>query len=490
MFFLCYTITQSLCPPAIPNWVMTTGWRYRALAVVGVTALTALAVLAANHAVPQYLFTTYVPVFNRLDVTVLKGPDLRRALSMAVVFTIAALVPLYKPRPRRILDVVFLTQKRVMVSGLALATLGYFQWSHRLPRATLVMLTGMLVVALPAWFVAIRRPVSGTMERTIIVGDDLAQMGNVREAVEGQLLGFLCPTAALPVPNPQQVVADGGVAGLEDVDHLGGLSRVEDVLVEYDVDTVVLAFGEADRGEFFGALDACYEHGVAAKVHREYADSVLTPDGSVGPLVDVEVKPWDWQDYAFKRVFDVCFAAVGLLVWLPAMLVIAVAIKLDSPGPVLYKQDRTAVLGETFPVYKFRTMVPEGETAEPVEDEENDRVTRVGRLLRKTHLDEIPQLWTILTGRMSVVGPRAVWTNEEALLEESSQMWRKRWFVKPGLTGLAQVNGAKSTDPEAKLKWDIEYIRRQSFCFDVKIVIRQVWGVCIDLYAARTEYST
>ncbi|NHN46227.1 sugar transferase [Halostella sp. JP-L12] len=464
---------------------MTTGWRYRTLAVVGVAALTALAVLVANHAVPQYLFTTYVPVFNRLDVTVLEGRDLRRALSMAVFFTIAALVPMYKPRPRRILDAVFLTQKRVMVSGLALATLGYFQWSHRLPRATLVMLTAMLVFVLPAWFVAIRRPVNGTMERTIIVGDDLAQMRSVRDAVEGQLLGFLCPTGALPVADPHQIIADGGdVTGLEDLDHLGGLSRVEDVLVEYDVDTVVLAFGEADRGEFFGALDACYEHGVAAKVHRDYTDSVLTPDSSVGPLVDVEVEPWDWQDYAFKRVFDVCFAAVGLLAWLPAMLVIAVAIKLDSRGPVLYKQERTAVLGETFPVYKFRTMVPEGESAEPVEDEENNRVTRVGRVLRKTHLDEIPQLWTILTGRMSVVGPRAVWTDEEALLEESSRMWRKRWFVKPGLTGLAQINGAKSTDPEAKLKWDIQYIRRQTFWFDLKIVIRQVWLILIQATGA------
>jgi len=458
---------------------MTTGWRYRTLSVTGAAGLTALAVLVANHAIPQHLFTTYVPLFNRLDATVLEGMSLRRALSMSVFFTIMSLIPMYKPRPRRILDAVFLTQKRVLVCGLALATLGYFQWSHRLPRATLVMLTGILLVVLPAWFVAIRRPIPGELDRTIIVGDDLAQMQTVREALDGQLLGYLCPTAALPMAKPQRAVADGGVAGLEDLDHLGGLSRVEDVLVEYDVDTVVLAFGEADRGEFFGALDACYEHGVAAKVHRDYTDSVLTPTSSVGPLVDVEVEPWDWQDYAFKRTFDVCFAAFGLLVWSPIMLVIAMAIKLDSPGPVLYKQDRTAVLGETFPVYKFRSMVPEGESAEPVEDEENTRVTRVGRVLRKTHLDEIPQLWTILTGQMSVVGPRAVWTDEEALLEETSRMWRKRWFVKPGLTGLAQINGAKSTDPEAKLKWDLEYIRRQSFWFDMKIVIRQIWEILV-----------
>jgi len=265
-----------------------------------------------------------------------------------------------------------------------------------------------------------------------------------------------------------------------DLAHLGGLSRVEDVLDDHDVDTVVLAFEEADRGEFFGALDACYERGVSAKVHQDYADSVLTPESNVGPLVDVEIEPWDWQDYAFKRAFDVCFAAFGLIIWAPAMLVIAVMIKLDSPGPVLYEQDRTAVLGETFSVYKFRSMIPEGETAEPIEDAENERVTQVGHVLRKTHLDEIPQLWSILTGQMSVVGPRAVWSDEEALLEETSEMWRKRWFVKPGLTGLAQINGAKSTDPVAKLRLDIKYIRRQSFWFDVKIVIRQLWMILLD----------
>ena len=147
-------------------------------------------------------------------------------------------------------------------------------------------------------------------------------------------------------------MADGGVALKQgelaeiegDIDslgrigaltRLGGLSRLEDALVEYDVDTVVLAFSQPDRAEFFGALDACHEHGVNAKVHREYADSVLVSEGDVGELVDVDLEPWDPLDHLFKRAFDVAFASVGLLVFAPLMLVIAVAIKLDSPGPVL-----------------------------------------------------------------------------------------------------------------------------------------------------------
>ncbi|ELY45703.1 sugar transferase [Natronorubrum sulfidifaciens] len=478
---------------------MVTGWRYRIGSSLGAIVLTACAVLAANHPATQSVFTAHVPLFDRLEPTVLSGASLWWAVLLSVLAVAGALLPLYKPQPRRILDTVFLAQKRVLAGGLALATLGYFKWSHRLPRATLVMTFGFLFVAIPAWFVWIRRPAGGS-ERTLLVGDDLAQLEQVAPAVEGPVVGYLCPTSAL-VRSSGRVATDGGVAVeasgsqprdletiLEDIethgrlgalDRLGGLSRLEDVLLEYDIDTVVLAFGRADRAEFFGALDACHDHGVSATVHREYADSVLVADGAVGELVDVDLEPWDPLDHLFKRVFDVVFASVGLVVFAPLLVVIAAAIKLDSPGPVFYSQDRTAGFGETFPVYKFRSMLPESEDATP--GEVDDRITRVGRVLRKTHLDELPQLWSIFVGDMSVVGPRAAWTEEEVLLEEDAPAWRKRWFVKPGLTGLAQINDAKSTDPNLKLRYDLEYIRKQSLWFDLQIVIRQVWTVLVDI---------
>jgi lipopolysaccharide/colanic/teichoic acid biosynthesis glycosyltransferase len=209
-----------------------------------------------------------------------------------------------------------------------------------------------------------------------------------------------------------QVIADGGAGESADVDRLGGLLRIEDVLVEYDVDTAVLAFAEADRAEFFGALDACYEHGVDAKVHRDHADTVLTAGGSAGTLVDVEIEPWDVQDYILKRGFDVAFSLFGLLVLLPVILCIAAAIKLEDGGSILYTRELTAVFGETFDVYKFRSMVEnaESETGATISDEDqggvDPRVTRVGRVLRQTHPDEIPRLWSVLQGDMSVVGPR------------------------------------------------------------------------------------
>lgn len=464
---------------------MTGGWRYRLGSATGVIVLTASAVALVNSPTIQDLAAT-LPLLERL------APDPPTAIEgvFEVIATVAvvtaAFIPLYKPRPRRILDIASLAAKRIFVAMAALAAIGYFDYSYRLPRITLLTVTPVLLAVLPTWFVWIRRRPTTDATRAVIVGDDPAEVNRLAGEVDKPLLGYLCPTNAFASDESGQrisTLADGGQQ-LTQLERLGGLSRIEDVLVQYDVDTVVLAFEHPDRAEFFGALDACYEHGVEAKVHREHTDQVLTAEGDVGTLVNVDIEPWDIQDYVLKRGFDVAFSGIGLLVLSPVILGIAVAIKLDDGGSILYKQERTAVFGETFDVYKFRSMAPEGESAKPVDDDENNRITPVGRVLRQTHLDEIPQLWPILVGDMSVVGPRAVWTEEESLLEAQEQSWRKRWFVKPGLTGLAQVNDVKSTEPEEKLRYDLQYVKQQSFGYDLKLVVRQIWKVCVD--AART----
>jgi lipopolysaccharide/colanic/teichoic acid biosynthesis glycosyltransferase len=193
------------------------------------------------------------------------------------------------------------------------------------------------------------------------------------------------------------------------------------------------------------------------------------------------------QEYVLKQVFDIVFAASGLFVLMPVIMMIAVAIKLDSPGPVLYQQDRTATFGETFSVYKFRSMIPDAEAETGVKLSEEDtggidpRVTQVGRVLRATHLDEIPQLWSILRGDMSVVGPRPERPEIDMKIKTTEVDWSKRWFIQPGLTGLAQINGATGHEPRAKLRYDIQYVREQSFIYDMKIVIRQIWMVILDI---------
>ncbi|MDZ5811653.1 sugar transferase [Halorubrum sp. AD140] len=471
---------------------MDSGWRYRIASVSGVALLAALAVMLANNSAVQGL-AAMIPLLARLPVEPPAGAEFIIEVGFTVLVVTAAFIPLYKPRPRRILDILALSHKRLFVAIFALATIGYFDYTYKVPRLTLVLVTPILFVVVPLWFIWLRSP-EVRSERAIIVGDDLSQITQIAEETELSLLGYLCPTSAVRPAERQSTheqrvteptpptVSDGGYPPIE-LDRLGGLSRLEDILVERDIDTVVLAFATPDRAEFFGALDACYEHGVAAKVHQDHADTVLTatPDPNA-PLVDVEIEPWDIQDYMFKRAFDVGFALTGIIVLLPVIGIIAITIKLEDGGSILYQQERTAVFGETFPIFKFRTMISTGETATPVDDDDNDRITRVGQFLRQTHLDEIPQLWSILRGDMSVVGPRAVWTEEEYLLEDEAETWRKRWFVKPGLTGLAQINDASSIEPAAKLRYDLQYVREQSFTYDLQIVTRQLWKVGVDVW--------
>jgi len=124
---------------------------------------------------------------------------------------------------------------------------------------------------------------------------------------------------------------------------------------------VLLAFERPDRQEFFGTLSTCFEYGVQAKVHRDHADSVLVADATGDDLVDTHLEPWDWQDYFIKRLFDIAFATTALLCLSPVVVLIVVAIQLDSPGPTLYSQTRTAAFGDTFTVYKFRSMIADAE---------------------------------------------------------------------------------------------------------------------------------
>ena len=467
---------------------MNAGWRYRISGLLGVAAIAVLAVIVANHPLLQAAFGQ-LPLVGHLPFDPPSGAEFAIEAATTAAAFLVALAPLYRPRPRRILDTVEIAGRRVLLACIALAAVGYFDYTYRLPRATLLVVGTITLLAIPAWFVAIRRPAPDGTGRTLIVGDDPDTMAAILETVQGQVLGYVSPPSAQPtdvLPSDARAAApDGGrPSGLDGLPCLGGISRLESVFRDHDVDTAVLAFAQPDRAEFFGTLVACYDHGVTAKVHRKHADSVLTTGFGSEELVDVDLEPWGPLDRVAKRGFDVAFAGVALMLSAPFIFAIAVAIKLDDGGPFLYRQERTASFGDTFTVYKFRTMVEGGGDTEPVEDTSNPHITRIGSLLRRTHLDELPQLWAILVGDMSLVGPRAAWVEEEIQLQMNAGDWRKRWFVKPGLTGLAQINDVSSTEPEAKLRLDVEYIRRQSLWFDAKIVVRQLWQVGTDAVAA------
>jgi len=480
---------------------MVSGWRYRVASVAGTAGLTALAMAVANHPVIQRTLLL-LPVVENLRVQVLAGDQFTLALATTVSVVLAMYIPLFRPQPRRILDTSFLAARRLFGAVIALAAIGYFDYTYRLPRLTLSFTGFLLLLWLPAWYVAIRRQPERT-RRAIIVGDDPDVMQAILSSTDMPIVGYVSSSLSQPANPPS---ADGGRTErahidsitddadlderqLADLTHMGGLPRLDEILVENDIDTALLAFREPDRAEFFGTVGICYQHGVSAMVHRRHTDSVLTSGTDVGEsdLIEITLDPWDPQDRVLKRAFDVAFAGIGLLVLSPVILVLAAAVRLDSPGPILYAQERTAEFGETFEIYKFRSMIPDAEadTGPTLSDEDagevDPRVTRVGRVLRQTHLDEIPQLWSILVGDMSVVGPRPERPELDADIEAGVAEWSRRWFVKPGLTGLAQINGVTGHQPELKLRYDLEYIQRRSFWFDLKILIRQIWQVLVDV---------
>ena len=181
---------------------------------------------------------------------------------------------------------------------------------------------------------------------------------------------------------------------------------------------------------------------------------------------------------AVKRAQDVVFAMIGLVLSAPLMLLTALAVRLESPGPILYAQERVGERGRTFTLYKFRSMRTDAERGIPIWARDRDeRVTRVGRFLRITRLDELPQLWNVLCGDMSFVGPRPERPFFVEQLAEAIPFYRQRHAVKPGITGWAQVKyryGASIEDAREKLRYDLYYIKHMSIDFDITILFDTV----------------
>lgn len=483
---------------------MLLGGVYRGVAVAGTVAISHLAASLAVL-VTTAVSLTVADVYATLVTATLVG----------TVVSIG-LVPLYTPRPQPVLTLIRRTGWYVGVACLGLLALNAIDVTVAPEPMTILVTGGLLGFTLPAWFWLCRRRAG--LGRVLVVGDDLDELKTVIQSVPGAPAGFLSPfltrpekavsfsessvererpatgDATKPVVDDERppTATDGGfpevpVTSLSGVQRLSGLSRLEHVLHERDIDTVALAFKQEDREEFFGVLRTCHDNGVEAVVHESLTDCLVTKEYVTEDLIKVELTPWPWYSRMAKRAFDVAFATIALLIMAPLIAIIAIAIKLDSPGPVFYGQTRTTELGEMFPVWKFRSMLPESEDARP--GDADDRITRVGRVLRKTHMDEIPQLISILVGDMSVVGPRAAWTEEERLLMRELEEWPRRWVIPPGLTGLAQIRGIDSTDGQAKLECDLEYVRRQSLLFDLRIVLTQIWFVLRDVIELLTSKS-
>jgi Undecaprenyl-phosphate glucose phosphotransferase len=198
--------------------------------------------------------------------------------------------------------------------------------------------------------------------------------------------------------------------------------------------------------------------------------------------IQVQRPPLSMFDLGVKWTFDVTFATIGLIVLSPLFLIVSIAIRLDSPGPIFFRNTRHGFNNDKIRVFKFRSMTSIEDAGQFTQATENDpRITRIGRIIRRTNIDELPQLINVLRGEMSLVGPRPHATAHNALFNNVIAPFSRRHNVKPGITGWAQVNGCRgATDTlekmQTRIEHDLYYIDNWSFLFDVKIIMMTLFS--------------
>jgi Undecaprenyl-phosphate glucose phosphotransferase len=256
-----------------------------------------------------------------------------------------------------------------------------------------------------------------------------------------------------------------------------GLADLERTLERYPVDGVYLAIPSSRASRLPEILRRLERFAVEVRVIPDVLPRYLPQSMTVGeldgmPVLSYRECPTRGLGGLSKRALDLLGSSLALVLFSPTMLLCAIAVRLSSPGPVIFKQRRVSIAGETFKIYKFRTMYDvQDEEAPHWTSRDDPRITPVGRLLRRTSLDELPQLINVLKGQMSLVGPRP---ERPELIERFREDWRGymiRQHVKAGITGWAQVNGLRGdTSLRRRLRYDLHYIRHWSLTLDLKIL--------------------
>ena len=375
----------------------------------------------------------------------------------------------------------------VMLVGVGLGALGFFSKQHDVSRLFIAMYVAMVLALLVFERVTLRLmarqarrrgyntrryAVAGTgpLAREIVAGmTDRAEWGYT-------FAGYLVEN------HPADRATTGPVIG-----QIRDLRRILDREV---IDEIVIAVSSANADVVNDILSICEERGISAKLCMDFPllriSKVAFEDVQGVPAIAFSSVPSHMFALGAKRAFDIFISSVALAVLAPLLAIVAIAIRLESPGPVLFRQRRVGVNGRTFMLYKFRSMCADAEERLAALKSRNEvsgpvfkmtldpRLTRIGRWLRRTSLDELPQFWNVLCGDMSVVGPRPPLPSEVAKYKP----WqRRRLSVKPGITCVWQVSGRSNIGFDRWMELDLEYIDKWSLWTDVRIVMKTVPAV-------------
>ena len=345
------------------------------------------------------------------------------------------------------------------IFGVLVATMALTFWfrGFAFPRSVLLLAASLQVVMVCAW-----RYLSWHFERWLYGRRKLLVVGPPLEAAD--ILGklFDLPRGWFEV---KRVLAP---------EDLGSLASI---LPEVDAVLVVPSLSREDKAV---VLSKCLQARREAYVVPDLYDIMLSRSSMLQindlPVVEVQDIRFTWLQRATKRALDLALAGLGLVLGLPLLVGCALAVAVTSPGPVFYVQERVGYRGRPFLLYKFRTMIKDAEklTGPVLAHEKDPRITPVGRILRATRLDELPQLINVVKGDMSIVGPRPERPFFVDQFASEIPDYRYRHLVKPGLTGLAQIYGKYTTSAEDKLRYDLYYIRNYSLWLDLKIILQTI----------------
>ncbi|GAC1401407.1 MAG: sugar transferase [Chloroflexota bacterium] len=308
------------------------------------------------------------------------------------------------------------------------------------------------------------------LRRVLLVGSGVHGK-HVAVRLQGQdaagirLVGYMGPPEDTPLPGLQR---------------LGDSRDVLAVVQDQRVDEVVIALPASAHDDVLRMNSELQDTEIDVRVLPDVFEMVAmrtrVEDFFGLPLISIREPSMNPVQARVKRVFDIVVASALLVLLMPLMVVLAIWVRMDSPGPILIHQRRVGSKGRGFPMHKFRSMYWDPQTIDAAfEKQPNDpRVTRSGRVLRRTSLDELPQLWNVIVGEMSLVGPRP----ELPAIVEGYEPWqRKRFGVPPGITGWWQVNGRSEKEMHLNTEIDLFYVQNYSILLDVQILLRTVGAV-------------
>jgi sugar transferase (PEP-CTERM system associated) len=361
--------------------------------------------------------------------------------------------------------------------GLGLVVAGSFVWPEiAVGRGVFALLAGIAVPLLFLWRHFLLRTIreSALRPRAVVLGEPGLARTISRALSSARFGGAEVVGILAPEPAPE---ADAGPEGPR---VLGTYADLGEVVARYGVAQAIVVAGAREERLPIDDIIALRRQGISfeegAAVYEALTGKILAEKLTPGWLIFARAFEVSSFERAVRRAVAVAIAGTALIVLAPFFALVAILVKLDSRGPVLFRQARVGEGGRVFELLKFRTMREDAEAATGAvwAAEDDPRATRVGRVLRRTRIDELPQLWNVLRGDMYFVGPRPERPEFVATLRRSIPHYDERHKVKPGITGWAQINyryGASVADAAEKLLYDLYYIQNRSLLLDLDIIL-------------------